>query len=106
MWLAWIRKYSKPFIKSMFRYLTNRASRRGWESTGSTWRNSRRRIAHSGVNTSVGQAEDAAVGYRVAGIPSIAVAGKYTVSGDHKTILAVSDELIVKVRAEEKKARK
>jgi protein dithiol oxidoreductase (disulfide-forming) len=37
-----------------------------------------------GVNTSVGQAEDAAVGYRVAGIPTIALAGKYTVTGDHK----------------------
>ena len=59
-----------------------------------------------GVNTSVGQAEDAAVGYRVAGIPTIAVAGKYTVTGDQKTMLAVSDELIVKARAEDKKPRK
>jgi protein dithiol oxidoreductase (disulfide-forming) len=58
-----------------------------------------------GVNTSVGQAEEAAVGYRVAGIPTIAVAGKYTVTGDHKTILTVSDELIAKARAEEKKPR-
>jgi hypothetical protein len=42
----------------------------------------------------------------VAGIPTIAVAGKYTVTGDHKTMLAVSDELIAKVRAEDKKPRK
>ena len=41
-----------------------------------------------GVNTSVGQAEDAAVGYRVAGIPTIAVAGKYTVTGDTNQCLA------------------
>jgi thiol:disulfide interchange protein DsbA len=59
-----------------------------------------------GVDTNVGRAEDAAVGYRVAGIPTIAVAGKYTATGDHKTMLAVSDELIVKARAEEKKRGK
>jgi hypothetical protein len=58
------------------------------------------------VNTSVGQAEDAAVGYRVAGIPTIAIAGRYTVTGDHAKMLAVSDELIAKVRGEDKKARK
>jgi hypothetical protein len=35
--------------------------------------------------------------------PTIAVAGQYTVTGDHKTMLAVSDELLAKARAEEKK---
>jgi hypothetical protein len=46
------------------------------------------------------------VGYRVSGIPTIALAGRYTVTGDHKTMLAVSDELIEKVRTEDKKPRK
>lgn len=55
-----------------------------------------------GVNTSVGQAEDAAIGYRVAGIPTLAIAGKYTVTGDQEIILAVADELISKARAGEK----
>jgi len=59
-----------------------------------------------GVDTSVGQAEDAAVGYRVAAIPTIAVSGRYTVTGDHAKMLTVSDELIAKARAEDKKARK
>jgi len=58
------------------------------------------------VNTKLGQAEDAAVGYRVAGIPTIAIAGRYTATGDHKTMLGVSDELIAKTRAEDQKARK
>jgi thiol:disulfide interchange protein DsbA len=59
-----------------------------------------------GVNTSVGQSEDTVVAYRVGGVPMMAVGGRYTVSGDHKTMLATSDELIAKVRAEEKKGRK
>ena len=57
-----------------------------------------------GVNTSVGQSEDSAVGYRVTGIPTMAIGGRYTVSSDHAKMLAVSDELIAKVRAEDKKA--
>jgi hypothetical protein len=52
------------------------------------------------------EAEDAAVGYRVSGIPTIAVAGKYTVTGDHKTMLDVSHELIAKARTEDQKPRK
>jgi hypothetical protein len=53
-----------------------------------------------GVNNSVGQAEETAVGYRVGARPTIAVAGRYTVTGDHAKMLAVSDELIAKARAE------
>jgi thiol:disulfide interchange protein DsbA len=59
-----------------------------------------------GVNTSVGQAEQTAVDYRVAAIPTIANGGRYTVTGDHAKMLAVSDELIAKARAEDKKPRK
>jgi len=58
-----------------------------------------------GVNTSVGQSEDAVVAYRLDGIPMMAVGGRYTVTGGHATMLATSDELIVKVRAEEKKRK-
>jgi len=59
-----------------------------------------------GVNTSVGQAEQAAVSYRVGAVPTMAVAGRYTVTGgDAVTILAVSDELIAKARAGDKKPR-
>jgi thiol:disulfide interchange protein DsbA len=59
-----------------------------------------------GVNTSVGQSEDSAVGYRVTGIPTMAIGGRYTVSSDHEKMLAVSDELIAMVRAQDKKPRK
>jgi len=59
-----------------------------------------------GVNTSVSQALQLVVDYRVDGIPTIAIAGRYEVSGDHKKILPVTDELIAKTRAEEKKTKK
>jgi len=59
-----------------------------------------------GVITSAGQSDQAAVDYRVAAIPTIAVGGRYTVTGDHAKMLAVSDELIAKARAEEKKTGK
>jgi protein dithiol oxidoreductase (disulfide-forming) len=57
-----------------------------------------------GVNTSVGQSEESAERYRVTGVPMLAIGGRYTVSSDHEKMLAVSDELIAKVRAEDKKA--
>jgi thiol:disulfide interchange protein DsbA len=59
-----------------------------------------------GVDTSVGRAEQTVVDYRVDGIPTMAIGGRYTVSGDHTKMLAVSDELIAKARAEDKKPRK
>jgi protein dithiol oxidoreductase (disulfide-forming) len=58
------------------------------------------------VTNSVGQSEQTAVGYRVAAIPTIAVGGRYTVTGDHAKMLAASDELIAKARAEDKTPRK
>jgi protein dithiol oxidoreductase (disulfide-forming) len=59
-----------------------------------------------GVATSVGQAEQATMSYRVSGVPTIAIGGRYTVTDDHAKMLATSDELIVKVRAEDKKPMK
>jgi thiol:disulfide interchange protein DsbA len=59
-----------------------------------------------GVITSAGQSDQTAVDYRVAAIPTIAVGGRYTVTGDHAKMLAVSDELIAKARAAEKKTGK
>jgi thiol:disulfide interchange protein DsbA len=59
-----------------------------------------------GVITSAGQSDQTAEGYRVAAIPTIAVGGRYTVTGDHAKMLAVSNELIAKALAEEKKPRK
>jgi thiol:disulfide interchange protein DsbA len=58
-----------------------------------------------GVNTSVGQALQMVIDYRVEGIPTIAIAGRYEVSGDHNKILAVTDEVIAKTRAEDKKTK-
>lgn len=43
---------------------------------------------------------------RSASIPTLAIGGKYVVTGIHEAMLAVSDELIAKVRAEDKKTRK
>jgi thiol:disulfide interchange protein DsbA len=59
-----------------------------------------------GVNTSVGQAEQTVIDYRVDEIPTLAIGGRYTVSGDHTTMLAVSHELIAKARDQDKKPRK
>jgi protein dithiol oxidoreductase (disulfide-forming) len=59
-----------------------------------------------GVGTSVGQAEQTTANYRVSGIPTIAIGGRYTVTDDHKKMLATSDELIAKIRAEHKKPKK
>jgi thiol:disulfide interchange protein DsbA len=59
-----------------------------------------------GVDTSVGQAQQTVVDYRVQDIPTLAIGGRYTVSGDHAKMLAVADELIAMVRAEEKIPKK
>jgi thiol:disulfide interchange protein DsbA len=58
-----------------------------------------------GVNTNAGQSEDAVAAYRVDGIPMMAIGGRYTITGDHAKMLATSDELIAKVRAEDKKPK-
>jgi protein dithiol oxidoreductase (disulfide-forming) len=58
-----------------------------------------------GVNTSLDQAERTAVGYRIDAVPTLAIGGRYTVGSgvDQSHMLAVSSELIAKVRAEDKK---
>ena len=59
-----------------------------------------------GVNTSVGQAQQTVIDYRVDAIPTLAIGGRYKVSDDHTKMLAVTNELIAKARAEEKKPGK
>jgi protein dithiol oxidoreductase (disulfide-forming) len=59
-----------------------------------------------GVGISVDQAEQATMSYRVSGVPTIAIGGRYTVTDDHTKMLATSDELIAKVRSEGKKPKK
>jgi thiol:disulfide interchange protein DsbA len=59
-----------------------------------------------GVGTSVGQAEQAALSYRVSGVPTLAIGGRYLVTGDQARMLATSDELIARGRAEDMKPKK
>ena len=47
-----------------------------------------------------------AVNYRVSGIPTLAIGGRYTVTGDQPKMLTTSTELIVKARALDKEAGK
>ena len=58
-----------------------------------------------GVNTSLGQAQQSVIDYRVDGVPTLAIGGRYEVSSDHNKMLPIADELIVKVREEEKKPK-
>ena len=58
------------------------------------------------VNMTVGQAEQRAEDYRIPGVPTLAIAGKYTVDGDQAKMLTTSDQLIVMVRAANKPAAK
>jgi protein dithiol oxidoreductase (disulfide-forming) len=57
-----------------------------------------------GVNTTAGQAEQKAVDYRLTGVPTMAIAGKYIVTGDHATMLSTSDQLIAMERGGTKKS--
>jgi thiol:disulfide interchange protein DsbA len=59
-----------------------------------------------GMDTSLGQAEQTVINYRVDAIPTMAIGGRYTVSHDHAKMLATADELIAKARAEDRKPRK
>ena len=59
-----------------------------------------------GVNTSVGQAQQTVIDYRVDGVPTLAIGGRYKVSGDRSKMLPIADELIAKVREEERKPKK
>jgi protein dithiol oxidoreductase (disulfide-forming) len=59
-----------------------------------------------GVNTSEAQAEQKSVDYRIPGVPTLAIDGKYTVDGDQEKMLATSGQLIAMERAANKKAGK
>jgi thiol:disulfide interchange protein DsbA len=59
-----------------------------------------------GVNTSEAQAEQKSVDYRIPGVPTLAIDGKYVVSGDQEKMLTTSDQLIAMERAANKKLGK
>jgi len=59
-----------------------------------------------GVNMSEAQAEQKAVDYRLPGVPTLAIAGKYTVTGDQEKMLTTSDQLLAMERAANKKSGK
>jgi protein dithiol oxidoreductase (disulfide-forming) len=59
-----------------------------------------------GVNTSTGQAEQNAVDYRISGVPTLAIAGKYTVSDTQDKMLTTSEQLIAMERTENEKSGK
>lgn len=52
-----------------------------------------------GVSARMAQADQMAVNYRLDYVPTIAVGGRYTVTGDHDKMLRVATDLIAKVRA-------
>jgi predicted DsbA family dithiol-disulfide isomerase len=54
------------------------------------------------VNMTAGQAEQRAEDYRIPGVPTLAIAGKYTVGGNQAKMLTTSDQLIVMARAANK----
>jgi thiol:disulfide interchange protein DsbA len=58
------------------------------------------------VNMTAGQAEQRAEDYRIPGVPTLAIAGKYTVDGDQAKMLTTSDQLIAMERAASKKSGK
>jgi len=59
-----------------------------------------------GVNTAAGQAEQKAEVFRIPGVPTLAIAGKYTVDGDQTKMLTTSDQLIAMARAASRPAGK
>jgi protein dithiol oxidoreductase (disulfide-forming) len=59
-----------------------------------------------GVNTSEAQAEQKSVEYRIPGVPTLAIAGKYTVSDAPAKMLSTSDQLIAMERAASRKSGK
>jgi len=58
------------------------------------------------VNMSAGQAEQRAEDYRIPGVPTLAIAGKYTVDGDQAKMLTTSGQLIAMEEAANKKTVK
>jgi protein dithiol oxidoreductase (disulfide-forming) len=60
-----------------------------------------------GVNTRLNQAEQMGENYKIEGVPSLAVGGKYIVLGDnYAEIIAHLDAVVAKVRAERSVAHK
>jgi thiol:disulfide interchange protein DsbA len=58
------------------------------------------------VDFNMNRSEQTAIDYQVGGVPTLAIGGRYIVTGDPVVMLSVADELIAKVRDEDKKARK
>jgi thiol:disulfide interchange protein DsbA len=58
------------------------------------------------VNMSAGQAEQRAEDYQIPGVPTLVIAGKYTVNDQHAKMLSTSDQLIAMERAASKKQGK
>lgn len=60
--------------------------------------------ASFGINSKLKRADSLAQSYRIQGVPSLAVEGKYMVGGkDHAEMLAIADKLIAKARLEKSK---
>lgn len=55
------------------------------------------------VNMNADQSDQKAISYQIPGVPTLAIAAKYTVGGEHAKMLSTSDELIAMVRAANKK---
>jgi thiol:disulfide interchange protein DsbA len=58
-----------------------------------------------GVNTSTGQAEQKSMDYKIPGVPALAIASKYVVSGDQDKMLTTSTQLIAMEQPAGKKSR-
>lgn len=59
-----------------------------------------------GVITSTGEAEQKGMDYRIPGVPTLAIAGKYTVSDSQEKMLTTSTQLIAMERGGNKKIGK
>jgi thiol:disulfide interchange protein DsbA len=59
-----------------------------------------------GVSTSAGQAEQKAIEYQIPGVPTLAIAGKYMVSGDQDKMLTTSTQLIALEQSANRKSTK
>jgi protein dithiol oxidoreductase (disulfide-forming) len=59
-----------------------------------------------GVNASAGTAEQMAENYRLPGVPTLAIAGKYTVGGEYAAMLSMTDQLLAIERTASKKSVK
>jgi thiol:disulfide interchange protein DsbA len=55
-----------------------------------------------GVIAATGEAEQKSEDYRLPGVPTLAIAGKYTVTGEHSAMLNTTDQLLAMERAARK----